>query len=107
MRTIESEAAAAGSLPPPIVPARKVRLALLLTPALLPRIIVGERGEARHYEEVEREPAILDAGQTDHLDRHHDVLEHRTPVEQQRVLEDDADIDARLRHRPAGDLDHR
>jgi putative MFS transporter len=43
MRVIESEAAAAGSLPAPSipVPGGEVRLSALLTPALLPRMIVG------------------------------------------------------------------
>src|SRR5262249_19764269 len=43
MQTIELEAAAAGQLSPPSVsaPAGTVRLSALLTPALLPRMIVG------------------------------------------------------------------
>src|SRR5262249_54865240 len=43
MRAIEAEAGAAGHLPAPSVPVRadKLRLASLLTPALLPRMLVG------------------------------------------------------------------
>ena len=71
----------------------------------LPGIVMREGREAAHLEQVERALAVLLARQAHDLDRHHHVLQHRAPIEQQRALEDDADVDARLRHLLAGDRD--
>ena len=78
------------------------RGALLHAARELVRVAVLELGEADRREQLAGAGQMVGRGQAAQLDLHQHVAEHRPPVEQDRLLEDDAELGKR-----AGDRDGR